>query len=99
MSEILRFQFTEPGDFEGVDGDACLAIFAAECVHGRPKTRLEVSYLVDAGGRRCVLKVNGPAGETAAQVFTGLCNERFGEAGFTVERVQQGAWDTGKGER
>ena len=48
MSEILWFQFPEPRNFEGVDSDACLAIFAAECVHGRPKTRLEVSYLVDA---------------------------------------------------
>jgi hypothetical protein len=58
----------------------------SECIHGRPQTRLEVSYYLTAGGRRCALAVRGPAGESAARVFTGLCGERFGEDGFTVER-------------
>ena len=88
MSEVIRFQFPEGAVREEVEGDACLAIFSAECLHGRPQTLLEASYLVSADGRCLVLQVAGPAGETAARVFVGLCGERFGEAGFRVERVK-----------
>ena len=93
MTEILRFQFPNAADREGVESDACLAIFSAECLHGRPKTRLEVSYLLEASGVRCVFEVRGEAGGTALQVFIGLCGERFGEAGFTVERVSNADGD------
>jgi hypothetical protein len=87
MSEVIKFRFPEGADREEVEGDACLALFSAECLHGRPQTRMEVSYLVDADATACVFHVRGPAGETAARVFVGLCGERFGEAGFRVERV------------
>ena len=90
MSEVIRFQFPEGAVREEVEGDACLAIFSAECLHGRPQTLLEASYLVSADGRCVVLQVRGPAGEIAARVFIGLCGERFGEGGFSVERVQPG---------
>ena len=86
MSEIVRFTFPGTTDREGVDADACLAIFSAECLHGRPKTRLEVSYLVDSTGSACVFEIAGEAGDVAVQVFLGLCTERFGETGFQVER-------------
>jgi hypothetical protein len=86
MSEVIRFQFPEGAVRDEVEGDACLAIFSAECLHGRPQTLLEASYLVSPDGRCLVLQVRGAAGETAARVFIGLCGERFGEAGFRVER-------------
>lgn len=86
MSEIVRFRFPANSNHEDVDADACLAIFSAECLHGRPKTRLEVSYLADAKGAACIFEVAGEAGDVAVQVFLGLCTERFGETGFTVER-------------
>lgn len=89
MSEIVRFSFPGVTDREGVDADACLAIFSAECLHGRPKTRLEVSYLIDATGSACVFRVGGEAGDVAVQVFLGLCSERFGETGFQVERLER----------
>jgi hypothetical protein len=90
MSEIIRFQFPECAVRDEVEGDACLAIFSAECLHGRPQTLLEASYLVSLDGRCLVLQVRGVAGETAARVFIGLCGKRFGEAGFRVERVEPG---------
>ena len=86
MSEIVRFSFPGTTNREGVEADACLAIFSAECLHGRPKTRLEVSYLVDATGSACVFEIAGEAGDVAVQVFLGLCTERFGERAFQVER-------------
>ena len=86
MHEVVRFVFPESGRREAIESDISLAIFSAECLFGRPRTRLEVSYLVDDRGGRCVLRVRGEAGETALQVFVGLCGERFGEDGFRVER-------------
>ncbi len=87
MPQILRFRFSSVPDRQGVESDACLAIFSAECLYGRPKTRLDVSYLVEATGQSCVFQVLGDAGDVATQVFIGLCTERFGEDGFEIEQV------------
>lgn len=86
MSQVLRFKFRE-ADQETVEADVALAIFAAECLHGRPRVRMEASYLVnDDGG--CVLQVNGEAGESVARVFAGLCAARFGEEAYLVQRIE-----------
>lgn len=90
MSERVRFQLpavtSEP---EGVEDDLALAVFVAECVHGRPQTRLEVRYLVAADRRSCTMEVSGPAGETALRVLIGLLSARFGEEAFKVARVDR----------
>jgi hypothetical protein len=86
MSEVIRFQFPESAVREEVEGDACLAIFSAECLYGRPQTLLEAAYLVAADGRSMVLRVSGVAGDTATRVLIGLCAERFGDGGFRVAR-------------
>jgi len=86
MSQVLRFKFSEASR-ETVEADVALAIFAAECVYGRPRVRMEASYLVDEDGRACVLEVAGEAGESVARVFAGLCAARLGEEAFTVHRV------------
>jgi len=87
MSQVTRFCFPEGVDHDNVEEDICLAFFVSECLHGRPQARLESSYLIAADGRSGVVRSTGPAGETLLRVFTGLCNERFGEDGFRVERV------------
>ena len=89
MSERWRFRLVDLNESGGLESDACLAIFSAECVYGRPRTRIEVSYLADADGSGCVFAVGGPAGEMALQVFIGLCGERFGETGFNVVPVSR----------
>lgn len=91
MGEIVRFSFPPGSTKEGIEADACLAIFTAECIHGRPKMRMAVSYLVDEYGEHCVLQVQGEPGEMALQVFIGLCGERFGDDGFTVEHTNSKA--------
>jgi hypothetical protein len=83
---VLSFRFQSNADREAVEADVALAIFAAECLHGRPRVRMEASYLVnDDGG--CVLQVNGEAGESVARVFAGLCAARFGEEAYSVQRL------------
>lgn len=84
MPEKVMFTFRTPEG--GIEDDIALAIFASECVHGRPKARLDVTYLIAADMGNCVFDVRGPAGEMAVRVFLGLCCARFGDAGFKVDR-------------
>lgn len=91
MSHVLRFEFSSRPDRDAVEADLAVAIFAAECVHGRPGVRMEARYLVSEDGRSCALEVLGAAGETAARIFTGLAAARFGEDGFRVSRPPRDA--------
>ncbi len=89
MSQVLEFKFRE-ADRETVEADVALAIFASECVYGRPRVRMEASYLVDEGGTACVLDISGEAGEAVARVFAGLSAARFGDQAYSVRRLAQG---------
>ncbi len=89
MGRILRFAFNQGRDQEGVEGDMALAIFAAECIHGRPRVRMETRYLISPGGSGCVMELSGDAGEAAAQVFTGLATARFGEESISINRIEE----------
>ena len=90
MSERIKFRFPTP-DPDGVEGDIALSIFSAECIHGRPRTRLDIGYFLATDGRRAVVDVRGPAGEMALRVLLGLLGARFGEAGFEVQHAQASA--------
>jgi hypothetical protein len=81
---IHKFTLTGEQDREAVETDITLALFAAECVYGKPRIRLEASYLVADDGSACVLRVNGEAGEAASRIFAGLTAARVGEAGYAV---------------
>jgi len=89
MSKILKFVFQGEQGLEDVEADLALAIFAAECLHGRPRVRLETRYLVGPGGQTCVMEVLGPAGESAAQVFAGLATARFGEEAVSISHYEE----------
>jgi hypothetical protein len=87
MSEKLRFAFKDGTDRAAVEEDLALAIFAAECVFGKARVRMEASYAVADDGRACLIDVGGEAGEAAARVFTGLATVRIGEDAFSVKRL------------
>ena len=89
MRQKVRFAFTDAGAKEDIEADVALAIFTAECVYGRPRVRMEASYLVDDAGKSCVIDVRGEAGEAAARVFTGLTTARIGEQAFQVKRLDE----------
>ena len=86
---IVRLKFESPVEAAELEGDLALAILCSECVYGRPRVRMEVSYAVDPGGKACVVETGGEAGEAAARIFTGLVALRFGETGYKVERCSR----------
>ena len=88
MSKILRFAFDGPQDQDEVEADMALAIFAAECIHGRPRVRMETRYLFSPDGKSCAMELAGDAGEDAARVFAGLVSARFGEGAVRISNYQ-----------
>jgi hypothetical protein len=70
MNQKVRFTFADDTDREAVEGDLALAIFAAECVYGRPRVRMETRYRVDDVGR-CEIDVAGESGEAAGGCLPG----------------------------
>ena len=88
MSSVLRFNFDGDGDRESVESDMGLAIFAAECVYGRPRVRMEAAYEVDGNGTACVLNVSGEAGDAVARLFAGFSAARVGETGYNVRSLR-----------
>jgi hypothetical protein len=88
---ILKFSLPGERDRDAVEADVALALFAAECVFGRPRVRLEASYVVADGGSACVLKASGEAGEAAARIFAGLTAARVGEEGYRVRHEDDSA--------
>lgn len=89
MSTITRFEFPKGADVETIEADIALSILCAECLFGRPRVRMETSYLVAEDGQSCVVETAGEAGEAAARVFAGLLATRLGEEAYTVRRVSQ----------
>jgi hypothetical protein len=88
---ILKFEFRGEVDREAIETDVTLAIFASECVFGKPRIRLEASYLLDDEGKACVISTAGEAGEAAARRFAGLTAARVGEEGYSVRRQHEAA--------
>ena len=84
---LLRFRFSPPSDAAAVEDDLRLALFAAECLYGAARLRLEAAYSVRCDGTTCVIESRGEAADAAARVFAGLSAIRVGEAGFKVEHV------------
>lgn len=87
MSTITRFEFSQQADVEAIEADMALAILCAECIYGRPRVRMETSYLVGEGGQGCVIETAGEAGEAAARMFAGLLSVHLGEDGYAVRRL------------
>ena len=99
---LLRFRFTPPSDSAAVEDDLRLALFAAECLYGPARLRLEAAYSVRCDGATCIIESRGEAADAAARVFAGLTAMRVGEAGFQVEHLAAGpaeAMPTGTGAR
>lgn len=84
---LLRFRFAPPSDAAAVEDDLRLALFAAECLYGSARLRLETAYLVRCDGTTCMIESRGASADAAARVFAGLSAMRVGQAGFKVEHV------------
>jgi hypothetical protein len=86
---ILKFDLVGEEDKQAVETDITLALFAAECVFGKPRVRMEASYILEEDGAACVINAAGEAGEAAARIFAGLTAARLGEASYSVKRVEE----------
>ena len=84
---LVRFEVQGEPDPESLEADAALALYAAECVYGRPRVRLEAAYALGADGASCEIETTGEAGEVAARVLAGLLTTRHGEDGYVVRRL------------
>src|SRR5436190_20394366 len=89
MSSVLHFRITQETDAEAIQDDVTLALYAAECVYGKPRVRLEAAYIVEDDGRTALVEAAGEAGEVAARIFAGLLAARFGESGYSVRRFMK----------
>lgn len=84
---LVRFEVRGEPDADTLEADAALALYAAECVFGRPRVRLEAAYAIAADGQSCTVEISGEAGEAAARVLAGLLSTRHGEQGYLVRRL------------
>jgi hypothetical protein len=84
---ILKFGLQGEQDRSAVETDISLALFAAACVYGKTRVRLETSYALADDGGRCVLRTSGKAGRAAARIFAGLTAARIGGAALEVMQV------------
>ncbi len=86
MGTIMRFNFSDGIEAGEIEADLTLAILCAECLYGRPRVRMEVSYVVDPNGKACVLETAGEAADAVSRVFAGLLTVRLGEHAYSVRR-------------
>jgi len=93
MDSVLRFKMGDRPEREAIESDLAMALFAAECVYGKPRVRMEASYLVADDGKTCLVSTDGEAGEAAARIFAGLIAARVGEQSYQVQRLDGGQRD------
>ncbi len=85
--EIYRYSFQDPVPIAEVRYSFDLAVLAAEGVHGRAQVVLDAGFYLDEEARACVVDATTPVGKTVSQILTALLTFEFGEAVFTVERL------------
>ncbi len=96
MTKMWRFEFSHGGGTRTeIEDDVSLAIFAAECLYGRARMQIETSYLFPSGGKVCLFRADGQAGDAAARIFAGLSAAHHGNHGFRVRRIEGEAATSG----
>lgn len=88
MNTVYRFKFKGNVSAKVVEETLFWAVFNAESVFGKPQVRLDASFLFDKAKKVCVIDKTTEVGKHIAQIFTSLLTKEFGEAAFTVERLE-----------
>jgi hypothetical protein len=86
-SHAYRFPFSEKTDLQEVEASLLLAVLAAECLHGRARVRLDVSFCLDQKKRSCIIAADTGLGRTISRIFTGFLCLEFGEKAFNVKLI------------
>jgi hypothetical protein len=87
MNAVYRFKFKEAIPPKAIEETLFWAVFNAESVFGKPKVRLDASFIFDKGKKICVIDKTTDVGQHIAQIFTSLVTREFGEDAFKVERL------------
>lgn len=87
MNGVYRFEFAGKVPSKEIEESLFWAVFNAESVFGKPRVRLDASFLFDREKRVCVIDKATEVGQHIAQVFTSLITREFGEDSFKVERL------------
>ena len=88
MSKALyRYQFPETAPIEEVEITLLLATFGVESLHGAVQARLDAAHAFDPEKRSCVIDASTPVGRDLNRLFAGFLRREFGDACFTVERL------------
>lgn len=87
MDKVYRFEFKQDVPSKAVEEHLFWAVFNAESVFGKPRVRLDASFLFDREKNVCVIDKTTEVGRHIAQVFTSLITREFGEEAFKVERL------------
>ena len=85
--EIQRYAFTPSVPPDEIENTLLLAVMAAEGLHGQSRVRLDATYCFDAAKHACVIDAGSDVGRDICRMFTGFAIREFGEAAFSVCRV------------
>mgnify|MGYP001559804266 CR=1 FL=1 len=87
MNGVYRFKFKDSISPKEIEETLFWAVFNAESVFGKPRVRLDASFLFDREKKVCVIDKTTEVGQHIAQLFTSLMTRKFGEEAFKVERL------------
>lgn len=87
MSSVYRFKFNVDVPAKEIEDHLFWAAFNAESVFGKPRVRLDASFLFDPLKKVCVIDKTTEVGQHIAQVFISLITRAFGDESFKVERL------------
>jgi hypothetical protein len=94
MSEkVYRYSFSNKLDIQDIEDSLLLAVFVAECLHGRSRMRLDASFNLEKKKRSCQIDAGTEVGSCIARIFTGFLIREFSEANFRVERLDDALKD------
>ena len=87
--EIHRYEFEATVPADEIESTLLLAVLAVEGLHGTSRVRLDAKYSVDTDKHACVVDADTVVGQDISRIFTGYAIREFGEAAFTVSRVER----------
>lgn len=88
MRTIHRFRFEPEVPLDNAETTLCLAIVAAEALHGQASVRLSLRYLFGEEKRACVIDGDNEVARHVVQIFTQFLIHEFGENSFQVTREE-----------
>jgi len=87
--ELYRYTFIPSLSMGDIEASLFLALLAAESLHGRSQVRLDASFSLSRKKHSCIIDATTEVGRSITRIFTGFLTREFGEAAFTVKRVNE----------